>query len=215
MDLLNFFYTNNLGRYPNDINKINITKDTINYLKDCNVPIDQILYALLNSKDRECLYPDTLTSKLWENSLIQQNRYYFHNTLQIISKAPEINIQTGQIITYPFYKEIKIIYTLDDLLNYFYDILSITEIIDKKKDIGRLKYIFNKYSVIKDIGTLDILLTMIDLSLKNNKQSCINNIMNIDDNASEAINLIRKWQREAKLTHTDKIIWRGQRWMTE
>ena len=215
MNLLNFFYTNNLGKYPDDINKINITSDTIDYLKECNISIDQILYALLNADDGECLYPDTLTSKLWENSLIQQNKYYFHNTLQIMSKAPEIDIKTGKISTYPFYKEMKIIYTLDDLLDYCYNILSVTDIMDRAKDIGRLKYIFNKYSAIKDIGTLDILLVMADLSLKNNKQNCINNISNISDNASEAINLIRSWQREARLTHTDKIIWRSQRWMKE
>lgn len=181
---------------------------------DCNVSTDKILFALLNAKDRECLYPSSLIEDLWKDSLIKQNKFYYHRKLQLVSKAPEIDIRTGKVKTYPFYKEIIIKFTLGDLLQYIYDKIETKELLNKDRDLGRLKYLFNKYSFIKDIETLDLLLVMIDLALKDNKKN-INNLINIDDYSIEAINLIRLWQKEAKVTHTDKIIWRSNRWIRE
>ena len=172
------------------------------------------MFALLNAKDKECLYPYSLIEDLWKDSLIKQNKFYYHRRLQLISKAPEIDIKTGKIKTYPFYKEIIIKFTLKDLLNYVYDKMDSKEFLNEERDLGRLKYLFNKYKVLKDIETLDLILLMIDLTFKNNKKN-INNLINIDDYSLEAINLIRSWKKEAKIKHTDKIIWRSNKWNQE
>ena len=85
--------------------------------------------------------------------------------MQLISKAPALDILTGKIITYPFYKEIIINFTMKDLIDYFYTAMDISkELIDIKKDSGSFNYLFKKYSAIKDIETLDLILVMIDIT---------------------------------------------------
>ena len=211
IDYLSFFYTNGLGHLPDDEKKINITQDTINYLLDCNITEEKIILALLKAKDKECLRPDTLISNLWDNSLIEQNKFYFHKELQIISKPPVLDIKTGKIQSYPFYKEIKIVYKIEDLLQYYYNKNSIKELFNHNKDISILNFLINKYKPIKDILVLDLILLMIDISFKN--RTNISNLISIDECSIEAINRLRKWKKEAKLIGADKIIWRSNKWL--
>lgn len=211
IDYLSFFYANGLGHLPDDEKKINITQDTINYLLDCNITEEKIILALLKAKDKECLRPDALISNLWDNSLIEQNKFYFHKELQIISKPPVLDIKTGKIQSYPFYKEIKIVYKIEDLLQYYYNKNSIKELFNHNKDISILNFLINKYKPIKDILVLDLILLMIDISFKN--RTNISNLISIDECSIEAINLLRKWKKEAKLIGADKIIWRSNKWL--
>lgn len=133
--------------------------------------------------------------------------------MQLISKAPALDILTGKIITYPFYKEIIINFTMKDLIDYFYTAMDISkELIDIKKDSGSFNYLFKKYSAIKDIETLDLILVMIDITKQNHR---VTNIINIEEYNSEAINILRSWQKEARIADANKIIWRSSRWLED
>ena len=213
MDYVDFFYSQCVGIYPNNEIKIRITEDTIDYLKDNKLSSNKIIEALKSSNCQDCLYPENLPDELWNDSLIRRNRFYYHKQLQLVSKAPALDILTGKIITYPFYKEIIINFTMKDLIDYFYTAMDISkELIDIKKDSGSFNYLFKKYSAIKDIETLDLILVMIDITKQNHR---VTNIINIEEYNSEAINTLRSWQKEARIADANKIIWRSSRWLED
>lgn len=213
MNYVDFFYSQCVGIYPNDETKVRITEDTVDYLKDNKFSSDKIIEVLKLSKCQDCLYPNNLPDELWNDSLIRRNRFYYHKRLQLISKAPALDILTGKIITYPFYKEIIINFTMKDLIDYFYTAMDISkELIDIKKDSGSFNYLFKKYSAIKDIETLDLILVMIDITKQNHR---VTNIINIEEYNSEAINTLRSWQKEARIADANKIIWRSSRWLED
>lgn len=213
MNYVDFFYSQCVGIYPNDETKVRITEDTVDYLKDNKFSSDKIIEVLKLSKCQDCLYPDNLPDELWNDSLIRRNRFYYHKRLQLISKAPVLDILTGKIITYPFYKEIIINFTMKDLIDYFYTAMDISkELIDIKKDSGSFNYLFKKYSAIKDIETLDLILVMIDITKQNHR---VTNIINIEEYNSEAINTLRSWQKEARIADANKIIWRSSKWLED
>lgn len=213
MDYVDFFYSQCVGTYPNNEIKIRITEDTIDYLKDNKLTSDKIIETLKLSNCQDCLYPENLPDELWNDSLIKRNRFYYHNRLQLISKAPTLNILTGKIITYPFYKEIIINFTIKDLIDYFYTTMDISkELMDIKKDSGSFNYLFKKYSAIKDIETLDLILVMIDITKQNHR---VTNIINIEEYNSEAIETLRSWQKAARIADANKIIWRSSRWLED
>lgn len=214
MNYVDFFYSNIVGSYPNsnDEYKIMITKSTIDYLLDNNFSANEIIEIIKQSNNDDCLYPSSLPDSLWDNSLIKRNHFYYHKRLQIISKAPTFDIKTNMITTYPFYKEIIINFTIEDLINYFFEKMHIDkELIDIKKNGGSFNYILKKYAAIKDIEALDLVLIMIDIS----KHHRVSNIISIEEYSREALETLRMWQKEAKSINANKIIWRSSQWMKD
>lgn len=101
---------------------------------------------------------------LYEDSIIttSNDTIYFHNELQIHSKPGSYNPETGAVEKQPYYLEMRRRYTMDDLLNYYYNKLMVPiQFRNTKRDIGAFKHIINDYRF-NNINTVDFILFIID-----------------------------------------------------
>lgn len=117
------------------------------------------------------LYIDDLEHK---DSIIYtlDNTIYYHTELQILSKPGYYDPETGTIVKEPFYLEMKHRYTMNQLLNYYYNKLAVPSYFkDNKRDVGAFKHLISSYKFEK-INVVDFLLYVIDyVSMKEVKVS--------------------------------------------
>lgn len=144
---------------------------------------------------------DLVNSKCDENqNLIKPNKIYYHKALRIISGAPikvfdkekfefKTLVQNNNI-------KIKKIFTVRDLIKYFYCVHEIHEFNrNYKRDYGGLLYIFENLKTInlpQEVDILDLVLYTIDVSKRYCEQngSKIKNIVEILDYIEEAMDLL-------------------------
>ena len=101
---------------------------------------------------------------LYKDSIIttSDSTVYFHNELQIHSKPGSYNPETGVVEKQPYYLEMRYRYTMDELLDYYYNKLMVpVHFRNNKRDIGAFKHIINDYKL-NDINTVDFILFIID-----------------------------------------------------
>lgn len=152
------WYEENILGYSTE--KSYITQYTIDYLYDNNYNEGDIINILSKIKKESIKYKD-LPSKLW-NSLIERDTYYFHPELQILSKPPMLSISSDIVIKpVKFFKEIKISYTKQNVLNYFYRKANSKIIKDMNRDLGSLDYLLSRYKH-QLMNSLDVILYLID-----------------------------------------------------
>lgn len=92
------------------------------------------------------------------DNLLQRNKFYFHQALQITPPAPiTTQLPDGSFhTTYePFYLEIRELFTLDDLLDYFYMRAGVVEKLTVDRDKGAFRHMLKSYDI-------DFLLHLID-----------------------------------------------------
>lgn len=183
------------------------TDKTIGYLKDCGFSVTEIIQEI-GRWSKACITIDDLSGTLWNNSLIKRGAFYLHRELRIVSKAPEYDYESDTLKTYQFFCEMKIRYTVDDVLNYFYSrIPSLNcQFVDKKTDRKTVAFLMNKYSNIDYIEPLDIILCSIDYCTKNNPDS-----YKLIDITCDNLNIIKQLQSDmVELESKDlrKITWR-------
>ena len=105
----------------------------------------------------------------YEDSLIitSDDSVYYHNELQIHSKPGYYDPETGRVEKQPYYLEMKYRYTMDNLLEYYYNKLSIPiQFRNIKRDIGAFKHILNDYKF-NNMHTVDFILYIIDYAVAN------------------------------------------------
>lgn len=158
MNLTNFYYDFNVGEFPENQDDFIITNKVLNYLIDAGISEASVIDLIIKDFDnKKHITKDDLPDKLWNNSLLKKNTFYYHQELQILSPAPTWNE------VFPFYREMKIIYTEENILNYFSKTLSVKEEwINKNKEIGSIKYLLKKYAMFDFIEPIDFLLLLID-----------------------------------------------------
>lgn len=195
------WYEENILGYSTE--KSYITQYTIDYLYDNNYNEDDIINILSKIKKESIKYKD-LPSKLW-NGLIERDIYYFHPELQILSKPPMLSISSDIIIKpVKFFKEIKISYTKQDVLNYFYHKANSKIIKDMNRDLGSLDYLLSRYKH-QLMNSLDVILYLIDdhafeanslLALSNYEVDTLERIENMyyDNHRSETDKIIYRWE---------------------
>ena len=101
---------------------------------------------------------------IYEDSLIltSDETVYYHNELQIHSKPGSYNPETGIIEKQPYYLEMRRRYTMEELLDYYYNKLMVPiHFRNTKRDIGAFKHIINDYKF-DNINTIDFILFIID-----------------------------------------------------
>jgi hypothetical protein len=87
---------------------------------------------------------------------------YFHYNLQIHSKPNSVDPVTLTVIKQPYYLEMKQRYTMNDLLDYYYNKLSVPiHFRDEKRDKGAFNHLISCYKF-DEINTVDFLLFVID-----------------------------------------------------
>lgn len=205
MDLVNDYYSKTLGHLP-DESCIEQTRKTIQYLIDCGYTeedISMIFYAMKNAK--ESLIPDDLPDSLWKDSLIERGRFYYHNTLRITSAPPYYDNKLKKEVVTPFFLEMRIRYTLDDLLKY-YAITINPVLINEKRDKGALNSIVNQYNDLGFISGLDFTLALIDTAKY--KYTKIMSPFNITKNEAEVYERLHAMYEESKAEGNNVIVWR-------
>lgn len=196
-----FWYEENILGYSTE--KSYITQYTIDYLYDNNYNEGDIINILSKIKKESIKYKD-LPSKLW-NGLIERDTYYFHPELQILSKPPILSISSDIVIKpIKFFKEIKISYTKQNVLNYFYYKANSKIIKDMNRDLGSLDYLLSRYKH-QLMNSLDVILYLIDdhafeanslLALSNYEVDTLEKIENIyyDNHRSGTDKIIYRWE---------------------
>lgn len=195
------WYEENILGYSTE--KSYITQYTIDYLYDNNYNEGDIINILSKIKKESIKYKD-LPSKLW-NGLIERDTYYFHPELQILSKPPMLSISSDIIIkSVKFFKEIKISYTKQNVLNYFYRKTNSKIIKDMNRDLGSLDYLLSRYKH-QLMNSLDVILYLIDdhafkanslLALSNYEVNTLERIENMyyDNHRSGTDKIIYRWE---------------------
>ncbi len=207
MDYVSLFYSHMIGACSTE--EETITRKTIDYLIDSNIEPENIM-RVLEELSLVCdkIGVEDLPDWLWENSLVKRNTFYYHNTLHLKSKAPIFDIKKNKIIKSKFYLEMIIKYTVEDLINYYYEKLEKNDQFkDEKKDKGAFEYLLNKYRSLENVEAIDFVLLLIDCISSEDKYYK-KDILNLKDNEEEAYELMRQKCSQAELNNLNIIVWR-------
>lgn len=211
MDYAEFYYSQVVGCYPFDTeeNKMK-TQKVIDYLFDAGIEESKILRFIEESPAKDYLTPDDLPEWLWEGSLLKKNTFYYHNILHIQPKMPTFNPFKKTEDVEKFYLEMKIMFTMDDLINYFYKTLNINkDLLDKKRDEGSFNYLLNKYSKLDFIEPIDFVLALIDHCKQDSAMfSRIMSVLDISNAEAEVYDILKRKTAEAELQKANRILWR-------
>ena len=135
--------------------------------------------------------------------MLKRDTYYFHSKLQILSKPPKLSIDS--IITpkeIKFFKEMKISFTKDDLLNFFYSKSNSLIIKDYSRDIGAIEYLLKRYSN-QLMEPVDICLYLIE-----DYAQCISSLLSLTNYEVELLEKINTIYYDNYRSRTNKIIYR-------
>lgn len=205
-EYVTFYYKLNSGCLTKD-NCIK-TNATIKYLIANDYTPQEIYKIITEVKFGEYLKPSDLPDRLWEDSLLKRDIYYYHNTLQIISPAPKWNPETNQVTSEELYIEMKIRYTITSLYNYYINTLRIdNDFLQTTRDIGAFKHLLGLYKMDK-VEPIDVVLKLIDLASYDEDK--ITNPLQLQKYEAEAISYFHKIIPQAEYTGSNQIIWRKQ-----
>lgn len=194
-----WYETNILGH---STDKTYITQYTIDYLYD-NLFSDFNIIEILSTLKKESIKYSDLPNSLWKDSLLKRDTYYFHSKLQILSKPPKLSIDS--IITpkeIKFFKEMKISFTKDDLLDFFYSKSNSLIIKDYSRDIGAIEYLLKRYSN-QLMEPVDICLYLIE-----DYSQCVSSLLSLTNYEVELLEKINTIYYDNYRSRTNKIIYR-------
>ena len=198
MELLNYYY-NNLGEYPTQENR-NTTQKTIEYLIDCGLSQEAIVEILNTVGHKHAITYDDLPDILWEGSLLNRTSFYYHGELRLTSPPPTWNSESK------FYLEMKINYTEDMALYYFFNKFKVnTQWVDENKERGAFKYLIKMYSKLDFVQSIDMFLYLCDYTF-NNSKSTISTLYDMRQYEIDAMNMLQQEVKHAKFVGTNKII---------
>lgn len=187
----------------------NRTLATAKHLKDNNIS-DKDILNILKDSDKEIITGEDLPEYLWEDSLLNKGVFYYSDILHIKSKPPTWNPITFEEVTEPFFMEMKIKFTIDDLLNYYYDTCRIpVEIRDKKKDSGAFLHLIKKYNAFKNVPGIDYVLALIMSASKDIDKTLITNVFEIEEYNKDVIEKFESMYQQAEYEKTNQIVWRN------
>lgn len=193
---------------------------TANYLKDNGKTDKEIFKILMKSNtnlpedcemsaiERAVVKPTELPESLWEDSLLKKGVYYYNNLLHITSKAPTWNPKTMQEECEPFFMEMKIKFTIQDLLELYYINCRVpVGLRVKVRDERALQHLLNKYNNMK-APAIDYVLLMIDLASKDNELDFLTNPLELENYSKEAFITLEQIVEESTLNKSNVITWR-------
>ena len=145
------------------------TANTIDYLIDSGFSSLDIIKET-NKHNGEVVEYDNLSDSLWKDSLIKKGAVYLHKELRFESPRPVYNPKTGEVTEFPYYLEMKIRYTEDDVLDYFVKKIksSLVTSNDRHWDRRVLREFLKRFSNLDYVEALDVILCSIDRYLENN-----------------------------------------------
>lgn len=177
-----------------------------NYDNDNNI---DLTYESVSYKRKQYITFNELPEELWENSLTEKDKFYYSEILHLKSKAPSWNPITFQEECEEFYLEMKIRFTIDDLLEYYYSKCRIeVEFRDDKKAKGALLYLIEKYNKLNIATGLDIVIGLINEASNDIDNIMITDVFKIDEYLPIVIESLKAKTNEAELLKANKIVWR-------
>lgn len=210
MNLTDYYYENKFGVYPFETDEQQIKTDkTIAYLFDIGYSEKEIISIIDECQPDHCLSYNNLPDSLWNNSLLKKDVFYYHNLLQVRSRPAMLNMKTLEFNSNPFFIEMKISFTINDLLNYFYTTTNQElSFRDEKKDIGALNFLLKSYNRIDFIEPVDFILFLIDYACKE-KDCSTSSILQIDSEfKADVFELLKVKTIQAAAQNFNKIIFR-------
>ena len=94
------------------------TEMTCKILLENGFKVKEIVDVLKELAELKTVSKKDLPKRLWKNSLIDKDKFYYHNQLIMVPRDM-FDPETGEEIHQKFYLMNKIMYTMDDLLVYF------------------------------------------------------------------------------------------------
>lgn len=217
--MIEIYLSRRLGYNPSeeDYNKL---YSTCLHLKDNGFKEADILKILLDSNkylpedcemtalEKTIVTGEQLPEYLWDESLLEKGKYYYNNRLHICSKAPTWNPKTMQEECEPFFMEMKIKFTMQDLLELFYkECRTPVGLRVKTRDEGALQHLLNKYNNLKAPG-IDYILLMIDIASKDNNLDFLTNPFELENYSKEVFVMLEEIVEESTLNKSNVITWR-------
>lgn len=209
INLVDLFYSEVVGYYPFDTMKErNQTAATIEYLLDCGFSYGEVVDIILKDYSKsgdEIITPDNLPDRLWNNSLIERNKFYYHHELRL-TKPLGIKKKINN------YLEMKIRFTMNDLVKYFNRAFN-PEISDYKKTATQLEVMLKKFnSSTSLVKPIDLVLRSID-DAKKKSETTFTQIYEPWDIQKigvieQALESIKRNMAEARYAGEDKVRWR-------
>lgn len=202
-----YFYTNYVGYHPEEQTKADMTRDMIEHYVESG--LEEFLPSIYErcSKD-EVLNQHNIPRDLWEEgNLIKPDTFYLNPALSLQSKPPVVNMETGEVVTMPYYRENKEFFSVRDVVDYARQNLKHSAVLqDEKMDIGAVKHLLSRYSGVREEGIepLDIVMFLID----HHKGESIP-IISIADDTEHVLQMVKSYRSKLKLMNLLKHVWRG------
>lgn len=202
------YYLTNKGYEPID-EDFKRTLATANYLKDNNMDEKTIFKILLEcNKDKIC--GEDLPESLWEKSLLKKNIFYYSDIFHIKSNPPRWNPVTFKEECPEFFLEMKINFTMNDLLNYYYEKCRVPLALQNdKRDAGAFTHLINKYNAFEIIPGIDYVVALINKASEDKNKKIFTEIFEIEKYKEEIITDFEIIANEAKHSKSNKIVWRN------
>ena len=205
MNALEFYYYN-LGEEPSDIER-NITSSTLNHLIDNGFTESQVMNIFKDLPAKTALTHDDLPESLWNDSLLEKDTFYYHRELHITSPAPYWNVEENKIVSVKFFLEMKIMYSIDNIISYYYKHFKKDDNFkESKKDIGTINYLLARYSRNTLIKPVDFILFLIDEAFKDN--ASLDDIIELKQFETVNLDRLNNKVMNATVEKINKITWR-------
>ena len=178
-------------------------ENLLSYLWDAGVEPYMIAnYALKVTTTNELSY-NRLPEMLWEKSLLKRDTFYFHKELEILSPPSTWDEDK------PFYLEMKIEYRINEALDYFLKSNKVREEwINRKKELGSLKFLLKEFEKYKFAEPIDFFLHLCDFAASKAEKN-LQSIFDLNHYEVECAEYLEADIANARLQGKDKVIWRG------
>lgn len=206
--LITQYYSLISGIEP-EVEDFNITMSTAMYLKDNGIS-NQDIFKIFKLISKQRIEGKDLPKSLWNDSLLEQGTFYYHNEFHITSKPPTWNPITFKEECEPFFMEMKIKYTMNDLIYRFYDKCRIASgLRDDRLVEGGLKHLLFKYNNLK-APAIDYIMVMMDLANEDVDAEMMTNVFDIEKYFKNAFIILEDMVEEAIVNKNNIIIWRNK-----
>ena len=201
------YYILSQGIEPEEAD-FNSTLATVKYLKDNNYDDNQIM-KILEGIGKEKITGDDLPKELWDNSLLEKGVFYYSDIFHIKSKPPSWDPITYTEICEDFFLEMKINFTMNDLLSFYYDKCRVPNgLQNDKKDAGAFNHLIKKYEVFSTVPGIDYVIALINKAGSDIDKNFVSNVFEIEEYNKEVIEHFQKVSEESSFDKNNVIAWR-------
>lgn len=201
------YYVLSQGIEPDDI-CFNRTLATANYLKDNNFNNNEII-KIFNNIGKETITGEDLPDELWNDSLLEKDRFYYSDIFHIKSKPPSWDPVTFTETCEEFFLEMKIKFTMNDLLFFFYDKCRVPQgLQDDKKNAGAFNHLIKKYEAFSKVPGIDYVIALINKASADIDKNFVANVFEIEEYNKEVIEHFQMVSEESDFDKSNVIVWR-------